>query len=236
MQLTKLAIEILRKRKEGKEIRLSDWPSDFTIETEITTNIKRLSGYTNSNKNKRDGASGWEYEMTYILFFNKLFPSEITSGNYSQVTYSHSFSAKPEQKDDKVRFYVLIDSKKYKSDWFEVKKVNEEMIYGHVISFHTHPLQKQEGKSLGYSFFSPADLHSLLRGPSPMIGMIAGSDLWIAGRTSSSKMPDPNDLMEVSRAEEIGIFNMQAKIKELLKETDIAFYSGRVGGRMRRVI
>ncbi len=234
MMLTQLAKAIIALKKEGKPIGLKDWPSNVTLETDITSSLKKLSKFTNVNLNKKEGPSGWEYEMTFIYFIDKLYPSEPVSGDYSQVRFSHSFNAVPEYKSDKVRFKVQIDKKFHLTEYYDPAKLGN-ISYGFIASFHTHPLYKFNNQGT-YSFFSPADIKSLLFSNSPILGLIAGNHLWLACRTSSSKFPSNNELQSVSLYEKEGIEEMEKMVKELMTDDSIVFFSGKLGSRLKRII
>ncbi len=235
MLLTQLGKHILTQVKSGKLISNSDWPKDITIESEITTNLKKLSSYTNAKKNKKEGHSGREFEVTYFFFIDSLYASEPVSGSYTQVRFSHSFNAIPEYKGKNLRFKVKIDNKTHLSKYYDSEKFDRDIVFGRFVSFHTHPFYKIQNQKGTYSFFSPADLASLVFGSSYIVGLIAGSQLWLACKTSSPIRPSPEELNSISLKEPEGINAMEKEIKFKLSYTNIAFFSGSLGSKLKRL-
>jgi hypothetical protein len=241
MKFKDLSKQILKKTKEGKEITAYDWPSDIILEKDIVNKAKDLSSFTNKEGffPKKSGAVGWEYGFSTLFLIDEIYISKSISGNYQSVSMGHSFSFKPVYSEDnsKLKFEILLDDKKHISKSYETKTLsNDSVIYGLSASFHTHPKFYHQTGQAQYTFFSGQDITSLLYGRTPILGLIAGSKIWLACKTSISRMISGEHLAQASRIElEQGNDAVTKYIKENMKEYGIVFYYGSLGGGLQKL-
>ncbi|MCA9386967.1 hypothetical protein KC669_02945 [Candidatus Dojkabacteria bacterium] len=237
MQLAQLSEIILKKIKSNTTISCSDWPDRISIPSKITKSIKNLSRYTDPKNSKKELPSGWEYEQSILFFDGELLLSEPTAGNYERVKPKHSFSASPQYVSNSKMFFDLkVDNRKYKSkEYMTDSLVGRDLTYGFIASFHTHPKRIIQTKSI-YSFYSVADLTSLIYGNIPMIGLIWGNSYWLACKSSSSKIP-PLDVLDLITKEEFqsGIPGVIDMVKQNLLMYDLVFYQASLGNILRRI-
>ncbi|MCA9381579.1 hypothetical protein KC678_04905 [Candidatus Dojkabacteria bacterium] len=238
MQLSQLSKTLLEKINNRSIITQSDYPERIILDSKINKSIKVLSNYTDPRNSKKEGPSGWEYEQSVFYFDGELFLSEIVAGNYESVKPSHSFKANPEYSKDKTKYFynIFIDKKKYKSNMYNSSNGQEnKLVYGFILSFHTHPKNNIKNKSI-YSFFSLADIKSLLYGRSPILGLIWGNCSWLVCKTSSSTIPSQELLNKISRAEyDLGIEGVINAIKQELSTYDLVFYQASLGNIFKRI-
>ena len=242
--IDKTIAEVLRKMKLGKPVSSSDYPQDTYLSSGIYSHLEDMSGYTNpkrgffgfgGGKPKEGTSSGNEYGIQFIYFIDTLYPGNKQRGNTSSVSIGNKISVKPEQKGSEVIFNVIIGEKKIKTKKYDVKEV-QHPLFGSAIIFHTHPkAYLREGKSV-YGFFSPQDIVSLLRGSTPLSGLVVGKKLWIACKTKDSQMIPPDLLKKATQIEYTdGVDAIIDFVRNELKEYGIVFYFGSLTGKLKKI-
>ncbi len=238
MRFTALSKTLLNKTKEGKELVASDYPSDIILDSHVTSSLKSIENYTNSSGNKQQGAAGWEYAVTAFFLIDEIYISSAIAGDYSSVSIKNSVDLKPLYKDNntKVQFELSIGKKKFKTKYYITSELMNGYLYGNVASFHTHPKYFLSPGTFQYTFFSGQDIISLLSSNAPILGLIAGRKLWLACKTSKSRMIPNGVLAEASQIELMqGQDGLNKYVKENLKEFGIVFYAGSLGGRLNKL-
>lgn len=234
-QLIDLAKDLV---SSGNRVDIFQYPSTLSFDSKVNANIKTIHSYTNPQRLfKKEGLSGWEYAFSVFFLIDELYASPILSGSYEQVQISHAVSFKTiPVGSDKVSIEMEMDKRKYKTKPYPNSSFKGNLLRSFIISLHSHPTELRGGKSYT-SFFSPQDMHALLYGSIPMIGLVTYSDIWIFGRSKTSQNIALSLLQQVST-----VLNDKGsnEAKKLLKDTcayaNIAMYQGRVGGGVSRFL
>lgn len=240
MNLTTLAKNILYNKKQNKRITTSSFPSSLTVESEIVDKLKRLEQYTNKNAdNRTQGAAGYEYALSAVFLVDKLYLSDPIRGNYQNVRVGTSLQLKPiyqGSRNEKVRFELTLNGKKRTTSTYETGKINKLFLYGVAASFHTHPKYFHNESLSQYTFFSPQDIASLVRGGLYISGLVFDRYLWLACKVDGATMIPSNKLSAGSRAELEGYDRLVSYVKsETWSEYGVMFYEGKLGGKLNRL-
>ncbi|GAB4286481.1 MAG: hypothetical protein Kow0081_4450 [Candidatus Dojkabacteria bacterium] len=237
MNLDKLAIEIFKKYPGGQGITSSDLPDRISFPKNITKRIKSIERYTNKNT-KDQGAAGWEYAFSVLLVQDELYISSVQSGNYENVKVSHSYKVRPEidQKRNKLQLIIRFDNLTIKSKYYELQEFTPPIIHGLIATFHTHPKYFYNRHTFQYTFFSPQDIFALVYGRTPVLGLIAGGDIWLAVKTVNAKQIPGELLLEASKIElQAGMDAVKNFVKQQMRNFGICFYYGKVGGTFTKI-
>jgi len=239
MKLLDLSKVILRKQKAAKQISSTDYPDKITVDRDFVNKLRTIAGYTDSTKSKEQGSGGWEYEMSVIYLVDKFYFTKPVSGDYSSVQSKHSIGYKPIYSNDntKVNFEIDLSGKTQKSPTYKVQDLQKELLFGFIATFHTHPKYFHDRNTFQYTFYSGADIVSLLNGRAFCSGLIAGDYVWLACKTKHSTMIPNEYLSRATQLEfESGNDAVAKFVKENLKQFGIVFYYGLLsGGGFKRV-
>lgn len=241
MKFSDLSKKLLEEIKKNDYIKSSDYPGDIYFETEISKKVAEINEYTNKDSfenGRSEGAIGWEYAFSVLTFQDNLYISKVLKGNYESVSISHTYNFNPTYKDQNknVQFEINFDDKKYKTGFYETEKIRSNLLYGIIITFHTHPKFIHSKDLAQYTFYSSRDMYSLIHGRTPILGLIMGRDLWLACRTKDSVMVPAELLSEASRIELYdGIDKVKTFVSSHMKNFGITFYYGKVGGSLKKL-
>ncbi len=217
----------------------SFWPQSITLESSITSRLKDLSRYTNKEPffAKKSGAVGWEYGLSILFVADSVYISQVYSGNYSSVGIKSTYEIKPVQVDSaKVKLDITFGDKKFSSKPYPLEQLSSGIINGVVATFHTHPKFYHSANVTQFTFFSLTDINSLIISSVPIMGLIAGNYVWLACKTSSSKLVPDILLNQATRIElEKGNEGLKEFVKENLLNFGIVFYFGSIAGKLERV-
>lgn len=242
MTLTEISKKFLPLLQEGKFPKFSQWPSSILLESAITENNRKINKMTNSEgffSNREHGAVGNEFAFSVLYFYDQLYISKVFGGDRQSVSISHRYGAKPIYTSDnkKLQFEISFDEKNFKTKLYESKVFNGiKLIHGIVATFHSHPKFYIERGVSQFTFFSGQDITSLIYGRTPVLGLVAGSDVWLACRSDISAMIPGNLLQEATRLElEKGNDEVAKFVKANFKDFGIPIYKGKIGSRLERV-
>jgi hypothetical protein len=248
MMLTDLSKNILTKLKNTGSLTLSDWPTDITLESEVTKNLRSLESYTNKESflTPSQGAVGWEYGIYIYFIIDKIFISNTIKGDYESVNISKKVNIDTVYLNEKkqisksggefVKFNLDLNGKKFVTNTYKTKDLQSGLINGVIANFHTHPKYYHDKNTSQYTFFSSQDITSLLYGRTPILGLLAGNNIWICCKTSNSQMIPSSLLAEASRLElNEGVNGVNKFIQSSLSDFGIVFYHGTFGSKLRRL-
>lgn len=242
MTLTEISKNFLPILQGGKYPKFSQWPSSILLESAITESNRKINKMTNSEgffSKREHGAVGNEFAFSVLYFYDQIYISRILSGDKQSVSISHRYSAKPIYNSDntKLQFEISFDQKSFKTRFLETKLFNKvKLIHGIVATFHSHPKFYVERGVYQFTFFSGQDISSLIYGRTPVLGLVAGNDVWLACRSDLSVMIPSNLLQEATRLElEKGNDEVVKFVKSNFKDFGIPIYKGKIGSRLQRV-
>jgi hypothetical protein len=248
MMLTDLSKNILGKLKIQSSLSISDWPSDITLESEVTKNLRSLESYTNKESflTPSQGAVGWEYGIYIYFVIDKIYISNTIKGDYESVNISKKINLDPVYLNEKkqvsqsggefVKFNLELNGKKVTTNTYKTRDLQTGLINGVIANFHTHPKFYHDKNTSQYTFFSSQDISSLIYGRTPMLGLLAGSNIWVCCKTSISQMIPSQLLSEASRLElNEGVNGVNLFIQNALNDFGIVFYHGTFGSKLRRL-
>lgn len=241
MNLTILCKNILARKKKGTSISSGVYPSKLVLESELTDKLRKLESYTNSNeKNRTEGAVGYEYAITGVFLIDTLYYSNPIVGDYKHVSTATRSNIKPVyvgSKNEKVKFELQINDKKVTTKLYKTEDISKELLYGIAAQFHTHPKYIHTQAISQYSFFSPQDIASLVSGSGYILGLVVGRELWIAGKTDQSRMIPNTILAHASKLEALqGNESVVSFLRsQSIKDYGIVLYFGKLGGSLTKV-
>lgn len=242
-QLQSVIKKYFENIKNQKRIDRSIYPQSIYFSTELIEKIKTIRSYTTPSagffaSKDKVGISGWEYAIQCVYFVDKLYIGKPIAGNYSSVSISQKIHVEPlyRNNNQEVSFSLHIGDLQQKTAWYQTKNINKP-IFGVGALFHTHPKVVDREGNVHYSFFSGQDIHSLIYGNSPIVGLIAGSDIWLACKTSSSANISGSCLNSINSNTKQRIFIEQnSEIKKELFDSNIVFYEGTLGQKLTKVV
>lgn len=242
MTLAEISKKFLPSLIEGQSPKFSQWPSSIILESAITENNRKINKMTNSEgffSNREQGAVGNEFAFSVLYFYDQIYISKVFGGDKQSVSISHRYGAKPVYTKDnsKLNFEISFDEKIFKTKLYDSKLFSgTKLNHGIVATFHSHPKFYIERGVSQFTFFSSQDISSLLHGRTPVLGLVAGSDVWLACKSDISSMIPGNLLQEATRLElEKGNDEVAKFVKSNLKDFGIPIYKGKIGSRLERV-
>ncbi len=247
-----------------KLFETSDWPAFIHAPSEKTSgffsssnifwdNIKSIRRFTDASLNsfqkdkEYNGSTGWEYSFIMAYFHNKFYYSKFkNSKSYTEVRSSHSLKVESDfnfESQECVDNLLLDDFKVDKVIWpnsDSLKKRNELIQSGlykpiFIANFHTHPVTQYPkfNKNI-YTFFSLQDMQSFFNSNLFLTGLVTNK-LWIACKTTNSKIPSDSDLALITQAEFENPENLEKIAGEIMGKYSIVLYVAKFGEVLRRV-
>ena len=239
MNFDKALKKLISLKNQNQPLTYSTWPKELYFDSSLVSKLKDLESFTNKEYfliSKQKGSIGWEYGINGYFLVDTMYFSKPISGNYSSVSTNQRIQVKTKyDKDKKVYFELVLDDQVQKSKKYDPDSLGE-LFLKHVVTFHTHPKYYHDANTFQYTFFSMNDILYLLQTNILVLGLIAGNTIWLACKSSSSKLIPETKLREVTDLElNGGSKKMIQYIKTNLVEYDIMFYYGSFGGILKKL-
>lgn len=209
----------LRKWQDSRTYPYSyELPDEITFPTDFWSEIIKLYKATRADEFERAIAVFWADGELILSSTIKGNRRSVSPKSKIEVKYSHSRHKGYFTKD------VFLDGKKYSSREIYHKNAPSQVEVKYLFNMHTHPPHEMTDGSNYYSFFSVADIKSLLESKVVITGMI-GDKFWLLFRTNRtpSTINNPKN-------------NAEMNMEFLSKELHIEIYSGDFKSTLRRYV
>lgn len=147
------------------------WPATITFGTKFWSRISRLASLTKQDNH--------EYESTFFYVNDNVNSTEPVKGNEYNVQVSHKIDLDYDPRS--TRLEILVDNRRIDSLNVRADRLKDQHI-GFLTHMHTHPHDTSSSGAKFYSFFSDADLNSLLSSNMFMTGLVIDR-LWLCCKT-----------------------------------------------------
>lgn len=206
------------------------WPQNVKLHRNVWSQILKLYTYTSTDNT--------EYEQSFFYVDRDVIVSEPVTGAEHNVSAHHSLEVEYTVEKEEIIRRVFLDEEVI-DEKYQIEVPPDEKETGFLFNMHSHPIHLNlEGERV-YTFFSPADIRTLLNSKSTIIGLVTDK-LWLACKTSAS-------LVEVSTKEEQQLADLTVismsdesllseKLKEQLTNWGIVIYRAEFDQDLERVV